>query len=81
MQVRVMKEGRSGNKTNTLYSCSHVVETPSIDGLKIELINPDGKIGKRKVIRMPRDGAIVYYMDQGKTIDKRVWPPKVSGRK
>lgn len=72
MQVRVMK----GKKEAGFYTCSHIVETFLDDGIKLELVNPDGKVGKRKVVRLPRDGNPVYYMDGGKTVDTKRWPPK-----
>ena len=75
MQVRVMKRTRKGNK-GTLYSCSHLVETFNDDGIIIELCNFDGREGIRKLIKLPRDGYKAYYMDNNRTIDVKVWPPK-----
>lgn len=73
MQVRVMK----GKKEAGFYPCSHIVETFLEDGIKLELVNIDGKVGRRKILRLPRGGDTAYYMDGGKTVDKKVWPPKV----
>ncbi len=83
MVVRVVKGGRRRGRDGKVappqtmtYPCSHYGETFYPDGMKFELCNVDGKEGIRKIVRIPRDGHTVYFMEGGKNFDIKRWPPR-----